>query len=355
MIATIKSAVFNTIIPSLAEAFSTSYSEYCDEYVLRLPDAIGSGYVRGIDFERGLGVSEWSGEYRQKGEITFDSADVPPVMMVFAHEGEIQISIDGEETCRVTPMQGAIVAVRNGSQMRLCWAAEGRVRFNLLAISRSKLFDAIDCYLHSAPDRMASLFRDVDASEQFLYATDYSVLVAEALHSVNQQDLTGVANTFYLKGKAWELLGLMIRQYFDGEGVQRSYRNSLGRRDVETLRKAHNILIADLQNPPTIDELAKNMGINKNKLQSGFKGLYGMTINRYLRDVRLQRGKMLLTEDLMPIAEVAELVGYSNSSQFSKRFNEKYGMLPSQYIAMIRRHRGASIEEETNPSFPPAS
>lgn len=355
MIATIKSTVFKTIIPSLAEAFNASYSEYCDEYLLRLPDPIGSGYVRGIDFDRGLGISEWSGCYREKAEITFDSAEIPPVIMLFCHEGEVEICVDGEETCRISPMQGAIVAVRNGSQMRLDWSGEGeQVRFNLLAISREKLFDAIDCYLHSAPDRMAALFRDVAANDQFLYAADYSVLIAETLHSLNQQDLTGVANTFYLKGKAWELLGLMIRQYFDGEGVQRSYRNSLGRRDVETLRRARNLLVLDLQNPPTIEELAKKTGINKNKLQSGFKGLYGMTINRYLRDVRLQHGKMLLTEDLMPISEVAERVGYSNSSQFSKRFGEKYGMLPSQYVAMIRRHRGVAVDSENRDSLPDA-
>lgn len=133
----------------------------------------------------------------------------------------------------------------------------------------------------------------------------------------------------------------MIRQYFDGaDGADQSYRSSLKKRDLETLRQARQLLIGNLQDPPTIEGLAREVGLNKNKLQSGFKAMYGTTINRYLRDARLRHAKMLLTEDLKSIGEIAEEVGYSNSSQFSRRFQERYGLLPSHYVSRIRRHRG---------------
>ena len=341
MITTITSTVFSRIVPGIAEVFDTSFTEYCDEYTVRLPARIGTGYVRGIDFDQGLGISEWNVRCEEKGEVLFNTDEAPPLMMIFGVDGNLTITIDSEVVDRLGPLQGMMVAVRRGSWLKVSWDQGEPVRFNILIAGRARLLDSVECYLHSAPERLAEVFRDVTGHEQFLYRSDYSNGIAEAIHEVNRYDLTGISSTFFLKAKSWEILALMIRQYFDGaEGTDHSYRNSLKSRDVEALRKARRLLIRDLQNPPTIEELAREVGLNRNKLQGGFKALYGMTINRYLRDVRLRRAKMLLTEDSYSIAEVSDEVGYFNSSQFSRRFREKYGLLPSTYVTMVRRHRG---------------
>ena len=345
MIATITSTVFSTIIPALAEVFDTPFTEYCDEYTVRLPERIGSGYIRGIDFDHGLGISEWNVRCGEKGEILFNTEEAPPLMMIFGVEGDIAVTIDSSEVERIGPLQGLMVAVRRGSWLKLSWNEGEAVRFNILIAGRARLLDSVECYLHSAPERLAEAFRDITGHEQFLYRSDYSTGIAEAIHEVNRYDLTGISSTFFLKAKAWEILALMIRQYFDGaEGTNHSYRNTLRSRDIDALRKARRLLIRDLQNPPTIEELAREVGLNRNKLQSGFKAVYGVTISRYLRDVRLRRAKMLLTEDSYSIAEVSDEIGYSNSSQFSRRFREKFGMLPSTYVSMIRRHRGVELD-----------
>jgi AraC-like DNA-binding protein len=38
----------------------------------------------------------------------------------------------------------------------------------------------------------------------------------------------------------------------------------------------------------------------------------------------------------MSIKETARAVGYANQSHFAKRFKEKYGVLPKDYIKNIR-------------------
>jgi AraC-like DNA-binding protein len=174
---------------------------------------------------------------------------------------------------------------------------------------------------------------DAAGNETFFYESSYSVGIAECINTIGRHEMIGISNTLFLKAKAWELLSLMIRQFCDGtSGTADSHQMSLRRRDITALQKARTQLIKNLKSPPTIHELSRTVGLNRNKLQSGFKHLYGCTINSYLRDARLNRAKMLLMEEERQIAEVAEEVGYTNSSQFSKRFKEKFGMLPSEYV-----------------------
>ena len=75
------------------------------------------------------------------------------------------------------------------------------------------------------------------------------------------------------------------------------------------------------------------MGLNLNKLSSGFKLVYGETINNYLLNVRMAKAKSLLVVDNdLTVADVAEAVGFSNASYFIKKFKETYGETPGVYV-----------------------
>lgn len=333
MNAAITSKTFSEIIPGLAETFGTFYSELCDEFVLHLPDAIGEGFIRGIDFNHGISLSQWNCIFQEAGGLYFAEGGAPPLEVVFCLEGELLYSIEGEVEHRLQGLQGILAAGQAGRVRHLSWKAGEQLRFTTLTISRPELYEAIECYLFTAPDELTRLMTDFAGERTFFYDSSYSVGIAECINTIGRHEMIGISNTLFLKAKAWELLSLMIRQFCDGtDGAANSHQTSLRRRDIAALQKARTRLIASLKNPPTIHELSREVGLNRNKLQAGFKHLYGSTINSYLRDARLNRAKMLLMEEERQIAEVAEEVGYTNSSQFSKRFKEKFGMLPSEYV-----------------------
>lgn len=336
MNAAITSKTFSEIIPGLAETFGTVYSELCDEFVLRLPDTIGEGFIRGIDFNHGIGLTQWNCIFREAGGLYFAEGGAPPLEMLFCLEGSLAYTIEGEVDHHLHGLRGILAAGQVGRVRRLSWKAGEPVRFTMLSINRQEIYAALECYLFTAPDELRRLLSDAAGLESFFYESSYSVGIAECINTIGRHEMIGISNTLFLKAKAWELLSLMIRQFCDGaDGAADSHQMSLRRRDIAALQKARTLLIRNLKNPPTIHELSREVGLNRNKLQAGFKHLYGSTINSYLRDARLNRAKMLLMEAERQIAEVAEEVGYTNSSQFSKRFKEKFGMLPSEYVRAI--------------------
>ena len=85
-----------------------------------------------------------------------------------------------------------------------------------------------------------------------------------------------------------------------------------------------------------ISDICAQLGCSKSTLLSAFKKKYGVTVNAYVTDTRLERARHLLTGGAHTISEIASETGFSDQSYFSKVFSAKYGMSPSDYRAMSR-------------------
>ena len=63
-------------------------------------------------------------------------------------------------------------------------------------------------------------------------------------------------------------------------------------------------------------------------LSAVFKEETGMTLNRYIREVRMNKARDLLAGTNMKITQIAREVGFSNSSYFCRSFREYFGCSP---------------------------
>ncbi len=87
-----------------------------------------------------------------------------------------------------------------------------------------------------------------------------------------------------------------------------------------------------MENPPSISELAKLVKLNEFKLKYGFKSFYNTTPYTLLFDYRMEKAKELLETSEYNINEISTIVGYKQSSNFTKAFCKKYGVLPKDIM-----------------------
>ena len=100
---------------------------------------------------------------------------------------------------------------------------------------------------------------------------------------------------------------------------------------VLKIKQAKNIIITEMSNPPSLDELSKKVGLNLKKLKMGFKDLYGMPVFTFLFHYKMDHAKKLLSQNGNNVNEVALQVGYSTSSHFIVAFKKKFGITPKQF------------------------
>ncbi|CAL2078984.1 AraC family transcriptional regulator [Tenacibaculum sp. 190524A05c] len=99
---------------------------------------------------------------------------------------------------------------------------------------------------------------------------------------------------------------------------------------LEKINLAQEILLADLENPPSLTELAQKIGTNTNKLKKEFKAQFGVPVFKYLQNERLKKAYNLIKKEQKTIQEAAWAVGYDSLGSFSNAFEKKFGYRPSQ-------------------------
>jgi AraC-like DNA-binding protein len=120
----------------------------------------------------------------------------------------------------------------------------------------------------------------------------------------------------------------LLSHYFGQLSKQQNTK--LNTSQLEKINQAQEILVANLENPPSLTELAYKIGINTNKLKIEFKAQFGVPVFKYLQNERLKKAYNLIKNEQKTIQEAAWCVGYDSLGSFSNAFEKKFGFRPSQ-------------------------
>jgi AraC-like DNA-binding protein len=107
--------------------------------------------------------------------------------------------------------------------------------------------------------------------------------------------------------------------------------------NVLKIRKAKEIIISRMSEPPSLQELATEIGLNIKKLKEGFKQIYGDTVYSFLFDYKMEHSRRLLESNKYNVNEVGLQVGYSTASHFIAAFKKKFGTTPKQYVMSLNK------------------
>ncbi|WP_018343891.1 two-component regulator propeller domain-containing protein [Cytophaga aurantiaca] len=80
------------------------------------------------------------------------------------------------------------------------------------------------------------------------------------------------------------------------------------------------------------DDLCKEIGLSKTMLYEKIKNVTGLTVNEFIKIIRLKRSIEYLKEGNKNITEIATDVGFNSLSYFTRSFVKQYGKSPSEFI-----------------------
>ena len=113
---------------------------------------------------------------------------------------------------------------------------------------------------------------------------------------------------------------------------------------AERVARAKAILLDNLAEPPSLEELGRRVACSHFYLSRTFTRETGLTISQWLRRARLERAAELLRARQCNVTEAALAVGYSSPSHFSHAFRETFGCCPGLYPLRTPAQRPLSGE-----------
>ncbi|WP_152057423.1 helix-turn-helix domain-containing protein [Aliarcobacter butzleri] len=147
------------------------------------------------------------------------------------------------------------------------------------------------------------------------------------LNDILNCTLVGELANIYKQGKIFELLSLEISKLQKNEDDI-----FLDDYDRSAILKAKEILLNNLQNPPSIVGLAKMVHLSEVKLKRGFKQIYKTSPYQLLVSHKMNLAKNMLESGEYNINEIALQVGYKFANNFTNAFYKEFKIRPKDIL-----------------------
>jgi AraC-like DNA-binding protein len=293
------------------------------EELTGVAEHLGRGYIRRTKLIPGVWLSFYDCEYRQDLKVEVPAHD-HPIQFAIHLSGFIYFDA-------VHPNLGGTCGYFSGSGMSPACVEKYRGGEHLTVVNveiEPEWFEAFLADEQYDADTLKCLFKGEDWKVSF-YPT-----VTCKTRSLAQQlwnaPYRGAAKRMYLQAKVLELLAMHL-DWLDGNQNKLS-NGPLKSTTVDCIYHAREILLANLECPPSVLELAQQVGVSDRTLQRGFRELFGKTVFGYLTEQRMELAEQWLRQGNCTIAEIATRAGYSNPGHFTAAFKRKFGITPRECL-----------------------
>ena len=161
--------------------------------------------------------------------------------------------------------------------------------------------------------------------DQIYYPNNYKYII-ETVAELETEFFSNKPNRdFLIDLKIKELLIKLDR---DIANKQDDYIDSAYRKDFRYLRGE---IFSNLNQNWTVEKMAKRLNISESHFYLMYKKIYGITPTADLIKAKIDSAKNMLRFHNASIGNIAECLGYQNTTHFIRQFKSNVGLTPTQY------------------------
>ncbi|MBA2934298.1 helix-turn-helix transcriptional regulator [Sphingomonas sp. CGMCC 1.13654] len=143
----------------------------------------------------------------------------------------------------------------------------------------------------------------------------------------------GEAGDLYSAAKGIELICEAVRLLEAGALVPLAADMVLNHADTRRILDARRLIEERWQERLTLEGIAGQCGVNREKLRRGFRALFSCTVAEAISERRLGEASHMLRSTDLPVSSIGYRSGYLNNASFSRAFVRRFGVTPSDYRA----------------------
>lgn len=138
-------------------------------------------------------------------------------------------------------------------------------------------------------------------------------------------DPTDQIERLHAESLVLELVATALAEFIDARPHGEKYPYGTEKK----IARIRDLIVEDTLTPFTLESLAQHGGVSVSTLTSKFPEIVGMPVFDFVRDVRLDLARDLISSQGWSISAAAHRIGYAHASNFSAAFRRKYGYPPS--------------------------
>ncbi|MCM3290687.1 AraC family transcriptional regulator [Paenibacillus sp. MER 180] len=296
------------------------------EQQMFLPPHIGTGSVTRMRVREGMEIMVTDVTYAEDMRLCIQEA-CRLFELSYCLSGEVYCEWSGKESY-TEPQSGNVLLLED---VRVYEEKKAGMHHHMVEVRFSP--DELYAYAVDAAEKQNMerlLHRHLGSIDTYSVTPDIHRCVTDML----QCDYQGKMKRLYMESKAIEFLALF------GEADEihdRTVKRNVRRDDIAKLHEAREIVMNNYEQPFSIRELSKLVGINEFKLKTGFRELFDTTVFELVRKQRIEKAIWHMEMEHLNVGEAAVAVGYSNVSNFTAAFRKHYGCNPSSFLKQLEQ------------------
>lgn len=312
-----------TLILSVPEFLSQQQDKSTQTYEIPLYDPTGQsqGYRKSQDLRSGLNLL--IDNYTLQDDLIVDTR--VPNLPDESHGAEFSFTICGDNTNEQVHDGQNFLHIGWGTGGFVEWQA-GQQILKLDIHIDQPLYDSI---IVDLAEHSATMSQAIAEQQDYLQINTTTPTMQVALHQIFNCPYQELTKAIYLESKVLELVALRLEQAISNNS--KSDFKCLKQDDIERIHHAKDILLHNVDNPPSLIDLARQVGLNDYKLKLGFRCCFGTTAFGYLHNYRMEQARSLLECNQPSVKEIGQKVGYTNARRFAIAFKKRFGVSPQAY------------------------
>lgn len=248
------------------------------------------------------------------------------------HELEIQLIISGRAKYHI---DGVDYTVREGSAIYIApetvhmmqGEVPGTVGYNIVLLPQFliDLLQSIHCKTYALPLSQRAPHALVIAPDR-----KESHAILESMRKMYYMDASYPAYDLFLLE---HILGIWRNLFALFPASQQGGADAGERLRDQRMKAMLSYIWEHYTQPITIQDIAASANISKSECFRCFSELSKTTPIEYINQFRLLQAAQALTSTNKSISDICYMTGFNNTSYFTKKFREQYGMTPKAYRA----------------------
>ncbi|MBS9464295.1 helix-turn-helix transcriptional regulator [Flagellimonas sp. 389] len=332
----IKNYTSDNFFKELNSYLRGTIEEKWGEHILTFSNTIGSGTIKMIDFDWGVKLIDFDVNFNKDIKLTHDTGNETPIEFIFISEGNLRYMQDVEsEEVYLERYQNIIISPKMRSKKTFVFPKKVNVRVNFIQVSKKQYAKKKNNNLDYLNDVLSSVFKEETYNLPYSHYGNFNLEIEDHLKKIRSLDGQGAVRTLNIEGRLNIILAMQILEQHKFENNS-TLPESLTKANIKKLHQLAGYVLDNIAEPLTIAALTSESGLSAKKLQSGFKMLYGKTVNEYIKNLKLEISRDYLKNTEYSVSEIVYRVGIKSRSYFSKIFSEHYGVLPTEYRAQLK-------------------
>lgn len=220
-----------------------------------------------------------------------------------------------------------IYGMQTGEEFETVYESGRPLKWVSIFIDRRTFFSATRLQSQDLPPELRSFIQDGMrlAHRNIPLSNAASLTVLQML----ERPFKGSLQRAYLNGKALELIcHVLFTLAHDADEDLSDVAFSAA--DYAKLEKAMAYIRRSLDEPFSIAELAGAVGMTRQRLQLGFRVVYGDTVGRIRDKVRMERALNLVRSSTLSMIDIGLEAGYEHPASFTRAFKAAFGVSPAR-------------------------